>query len=332
MKEQKISPNKNIPQNDLLSKNKRLILPSNKPPNNLQVSSQFRVCNRKIDTNEEEIKFKQKNININNINIFRLNTASKNIVSISQEKINKRQKEHDVNLKKMKELEKLIEELNKENNALASDIDNLEKEKEKLNKDLEEKDDEEKDLNEELEDLKDINEEKNREYLQLMQSNHNQQRNNANNINNHNNNNNRQNNGENNNNNEDDHQSINNIFNRLMRLQGQVIGENNEGEGNNNNNSGDKSINDSNVDLIGEFGEDLGPPMTYDQIDALPVGKYPKKDTYEEKCILCGFHFCYNDSIIKLEQCQHTFHKECLGNFLLDRLASKCPICKVSLI
>ena len=127
MKEQKISPNKNIPQNDLLSKNKRLILPSNKPPNNLQVSSQFRVCNRKIDTNEEEIKFKQKN---------------KNIVSISQEKINKRQKEHDVNLKKMKELEKLIEELNKENNALASDIDNLEKEKEKLNKDLEEKDDE----------------------------------------------------------------------------------------------------------------------------------------------------------------------------------------------
>ena len=331
MKEQKNSPNKNLPQNELLSKNKRLILPSNKSPNSLQISSQFRVCNRKIDPNEEEKKFKQKNINLNNINIFRLNTASKNIVSMSQEKINKRQKEQEENLKKMKEMEKLIEELNKENNALSNDIDNLEKEKDKLNKDLEEKDDEEKDLNEELEDLKDINEEKNREYLQLMQSNHNQQSNIVNNINNSNNNN-RQNNEGNNNNIEEEHQSINNLISRLMRLQGQVIGENNGGEGHNNNNSRERSINDSNVDLIREFDEDLGPPMTFEQIEALPLGKYPKKETYDEKCILCGFHFCYNDSITKLEQCQHIFHKECLGNFLLDRLASKCPICKVSLI
>ena len=321
MKEQKNSPNKNLAQNDLITKNKRLILPSNKPPVNIQVSSQFRVSNRKIE---------QKNINSNNINIFRLNSASKNIVSMSQEKINKRQKEHEENLKKIKELEKIIEEMNKKNNSLSNDIDKLEMEKVNLNKDLNEKDEEEKELNEELDDLKNINEEKNREYLQLMQSNHNQQRNN---INNYSNNNNRRNNNEENNNNvEEENQSVNDILSRIMRLQRQELGENNEREGQNNNNSREKSINDSNVELIGEFDEDLGPPMTFMQIDALPVGKYPKKDTYDEKCILCGFKFCYNDSITKLEQCQHTFHKECLGNFLLHRLASKCPICKVSLI
>ena len=319
MNEQKKSPNKNLVQNQFTTKNKRLILPSNKPQNNIQISSQFRVSNRKVD---------QKNININNINIFRLNSASKNIISISQEKINKRQKEHEENLKKMKEYEKLIEELNKKSNSLSNEIDNLEKEKENLNKDLKEKDDEENELNEELDNLKNINEEKNREYLQLMQSNHQQQNNNRNNINN-----NRQNNSEgNNNNNMEEKGSVNDLFGRLMRLQGQVIGENNEGEGQINNNSREKSINDSNVDLIGEFDEDLGPPMSFSQIEALPADKYPKKDTYDEKCILCGFNFCYNDSISKLDQCQHTFHKECLDNFLLHRLASKCPICKVSLI
>ena len=326
MKEQNKSPNKNLAKNEFITKHKRLILSSNKPSNSIQVSSQFRVCNRKTD---------QKNQILNNINYFRLNNAAKNIVSVSQEKINKKQKEHEENLKKMKELEKLIEEMNKDNNSLSKEIDNLEKEKENLNKDLNEKDEEEKELNEELEDLKNINEEKNREYLQLMQSNHNQQRNNINNINNHNINNNRQNNNVENNNNNigDEHQSLNELFGRLVRLQGQVLGENNnEGEVQNNNNSGEKSVNNSNVDQIGELDEDLGPPMTFMQIDALPVGKYPKKDTYDEKCILCGFNFCYNDSITKLEQCQHTFHKECLGNFLLDRLASKCPICKISLI
>jgi DNA repair exonuclease SbcCD ATPase subunit len=325
MKEQNKSPNKNLAKNEFITKHKRLILSSNKPSNSIQVSSQFRVCNRKTD---------QKNQILNKINYFRLNNAAKNIVSVSQEKINKKQKEHEENLKKMKELEKLIEEMNKDNNSLSKEIDNLEKEKENLNKDLNEKDEEEKELNEELEDLKNINEEKNREYLQLMQSNHNQQRNNINNINNHNINNNRQNNNvENNNNIGDEHQSLNELFGRLMRLQGQVLGENNnEGEVQNNNNSGEKSVNNSNVDQIGELDEDLGPSMTFMQIDALPVGKYPKKDIYDEKCILCGFNFCYNDSITKLEQCQHTFHKECLGNFLLDRLASKCPICKISLI
>ena len=325
MNEQKNLPIKNLFQNELIDKNKRLILPSNKP-SNIQVSSQFRVC-RKIEQ-KEEINLNKKNINPNNINYFRLNSASKNNVQIS----NIRKKEHEENLKKIKELENLIEELNKKNNSLTSKIDNLKKEKANLDKDLKEKDDEEKELNEELDNIKNINEEKNREYLHLMQENHHQQRNN--NLNNNNINNNRQiNNDGNNNNNEEGNQSVNDVFRRILRLQGQVFADNNnEGRGQNNINSEEKSINDSNVDLIRELDEDLGPPMTFMQIEALPVEKYPKKEIYDEKCILCGFNLYYNDSITKLQQCQHTFHKECLGNFLLQKLASKCPICKISLI
>ena len=78
--------------------------------------------------------------------------------------------------------------------------------------------------------------------------------------------------------------------------------------------------------------EDFGEPMTFQQIDNLPIINYPNKDNNDEKCTLCEFPFCYNDRVTKLEKCQHTFHKECLGNFLLHNKASKCPICKVSLI
>ena len=120
--------------------------------------------------------------------------------------------------------------------------------------------------------------------------------------------------------------------------QHQQNGNNNNNQGNNlqrsenNNNSEDKSILYSNLEVNDELNEDFGPPMTFNQIEALPVEKYPRRDEYDEKCILCGFNLCYNDSITKLQQCQHTFHKECLGNFLISRQASKCPNCKISLI
>ena len=66
-----------------------------------------------------------------------------------------------------------------------------------------------------------------------------------------------------------------------------------------------------------------------EQIEALPSEKYPQKDAYDEKCILCGFNLCYK--INKLEQCQHIFHKECFGNFLIHWQAFNCPIWKASL-
>ena len=78
--------------------------------------------------------------------------------------------------------------------------------------------------------------------------------------------------------------------------------------------------------------QDFGLPMTFQQIDNLPIYNYPKKDIYDEKCSLCEFPLCFNDRVTKLDKCQHIFHKECLGNFLVHNKASKCPVCKVSII
>ena len=338
MDEEKNSPMKSNSKNnknkiDLISNNKRLILESKKPFNNIQLSSQYRVCNKKSINNkndEDEKNSKQKISIINNINIFRLNSASKNnnIVSLSQEKTKKNIKEHQDNQKKIKELEKLLEELNKNKNDLSNEIDKLNNEENKLQNDLNKKEDEEKGLNEELEELKNINEDKNREYLNLCQLN--QQR-----MNDRNNNQIRR---DNNNNINGEHESMSDILNSFLRFRDQINNQNNEnnegevegGGGQNNINPGESSINESNFE-IGE-DEDLGPPMNLNQIDGLPAGKYPKKEKYEEKCVLCGFTFCYNDSINILDKCKHTFHKECLGNFLINRSASKCPVCKVSII
>ena len=336
MNEEKNSPNKNIVQNELVTKNKRLFLSSFKPINNIQVTTQFRNCNRryfdKNEQKEEEKKVKGKimNINLMSTNLLRLNNASKKIISQSKEKINKNIKEHEENLKKIRELEKIIEELNKNDVSLENEINKLKTEENNLQKDLNTKEEEEKELNDELNNLKNINDEKNREYLHLMQSNQERQiGNNNNNANS----NNIPNQGNNNNpirnNTHLNRMEITELLNNYLRIRGNAHEENNEE--NVNNISEDKSINYSNLEINDELGEDLGPPMTFIQIDALPVEKYPRRDTYDEKCILCGFNLCYNDSITKL-QCQHIFHKECLGNFLINRQASKCPSCKVSLI
>ena len=78
--------------------------------------------------------------------------------------------------------------------------------------------------------------------------------------------------------------------------------------------------------------QDFGEPMSFHQIDNLPIYNYPKKEIYDEKCSLCEFPLCFNDRVTKLDKCQHIFHKECLGNFLMHNKASKCPACKVSII
>ena len=78
--------------------------------------------------------------------------------------------------------------------------------------------------------------------------------------------------------------------------------------------------------------EDFGEPMTFQQIDNLPVINYPKKEIYDEKCSLCEFPLCFNDHVTKLDKCQHIFHRECIANFLMHNKASKCPVCKESII
>ena len=344
----KSTPIKNLIQNQNdISKKKIFLFQHYKPINIRQVSSQFRECNKRyfpnhIEQKDDEKKIKQKNININyikNNNFFRLNSSSKYKITLSQEKEreNKNKKIHEENLKKMKELQKILDDLKKNNISLSNDIDKLNNEENNLKNDLHKKDDEEKELTAELDNLKNTNEEKNREYLHLQQMNHHQQIENPNNNNNalNNNNNNRQriqniNNNNSENNNEEVQANEIDLLNRLLRLHRQVVGLNREGNGEENI-LGD-SLNASNYDQIELLNEDLGPPMSMEQIEALPNEKYPKKDTYDEKCILCGFNIYYNDLITKLQQCQHIFHKECFTNFLIHKQASKCPICKVSLI
>ena len=72
--------------------------------------------------------------------------------------------------------------------------------------------------------------------------------------------------------------------------------------------------------------------LTMEQLLNLPNSKYNKLDNNSEKCNICGFVFCFNDTISKLERCRHIFHRECLFNYLQNKNSSKCPICKVRII
>ena len=323
---------KNLLEDDSFSKNKRILFQTKFNPNNLQLSSQFRTNNKRYfeqynEQKEEENKLKQKDNTFYNSTKYPIYKLSNDAL---KKNISKNKKAHENNLKKIEEYEKQLKELENKNNLLSKDINELQKKEGNLKNELKSKEDEEKELNTELNNLKNINEEKKNEVINLMNSNHINNNNSLNNnrqINNINMNNPQSNNIEQRNINQNEQVPINNALNRLMPIQSQVIG-NNEEIGN----LIDNSINNSlNMAFLGGFDEDLGPPMTFQQIDALPFERYPSKDS-QEKCLLCGFPFCFNDNIIKLVQCQHIFHKVCLENFLINRQASKCPQCKASLI
>jgi len=323
---------KNLLEDDSFSKNKRILFQTKFNPNNLQLSSQFRTNNKRYfeqynEQKEEENKLKQKDNTFYNSTKYPIYKLSNDAL---KKNISKNKKAHENNLKKIEEYEKQLKELGNKNNLLSKDINELQKKEGNLKNELKSKEDEEKELNTELNNLKNINEEKKNEVINLMNSNHINNNNSLNNntqINNINMNNPQNNSIEQRNINQNEQVPINNALNRLMPIQRQIIG-NNEEIGN----PIDDSINNSlNMAFLGGFDEDLGPPMTFQQIDALPFERYPSKDS-QEKCLLCGFPFCFNDNIIKLVQCQHIFHKVCLENFLINRQASKCPQCKASLI
>jgi len=323
---------KNLLEDDSFSKNKRIIFQTKFNPNNLQLSSQFRTNNKRYfeqnnEQKEEENKSKQKDNTFYNSTKYPIYKLSNDAL---KKNITKNKKAHENNLKKIEEYKKQLKELGNKNNLLSKDINELQKKEGNLKNELKSKEDEEKELNTELNNLKNINEEKKNEVINLMNSNHINNNNSLNNntqINNINMNNPQNNSIEQRNINQNEQVPINNALNRLMPIQRQIIG-NNEEIGN----PIDDSINNSlNMAFLGGFDEDLGPPMTFQQIDALPFERYPSKDS-QEKCLLCGFPFCFNDNIIKLVQCQHIFHKVCLENFLINRQASKCPQCKASLI
>lgn len=328
-------PKKNLFENDLFPKDKRIFFQAKNIQNNLQLSSQFRANNKRYfeknnEQKEGENKPKQKDINFFKDAKFPIYILSQN--DILKDKISKNKIAHENNLKKIEQFKRQLQELEKNNNLLSKNINDLQKKEDNLKNQLKGKEDEEKELNTELNNLKNIHEEKRTQFINLMNSNF---------INNHNNalNNNRQinniniNNPLNNNNiqgnmNQNEQAPINNALNRLLPVERQTIEYNEDIV-----NEFDDSINNTiNMEFVRGLDEDLGPPMTLQQIDALPFERYPTKDVYNEKCILCGFIFCFNDNIIKLIQCQHIFHKVCLENFLINRQASKCPSCKASII
>ena len=92
--------------------------------------------------------------------------------------------------------------------------------------------------------------------------------------------------------------------------------------------------NDESRDLLNIEEEDNnedGPPMTNQQLSSLVSSIYPRNNNSDEKCTICGFVFCYNDTVTKLG-CNHLFHKLCLINRLTARRSSKCPTCRTSII
>lgn len=74
------------------------------------------------------------------------------------------------------------------------------------------------------------------------------------------------------------------------------------------------------------------PPMSDQQLQALPISNYRNRNNTSEKCIICGFPFCYNDTVIRLRRCNHLFHKACLINTLTISRTSICPTCRIPIV
>ena len=222
---------------------------------------------------------------------------------------------------------------------LQNDLNKLEEEEKLINEEVDQIKQEEKDLTEKfdlikndieeetgkLEELKDINEDKNRLLLRLLHLRHQQIMQNANNISNSINNNN---NSSNTNPQQRPEPGIpSNVLNTFTL--GEVM---------------DGIIRITNINRESneppqfpfiyipraESNED-GPPMSYQQLQALPSYNYQGRNS-SEKCIICDFDLCFNDLVTRLSKCNHIFHKNCLVNRLSTRRSSKCPNCKVSII
>ena len=225
---------------------------------------------------------------------------------------------HEKNLKEIEALKKDLEEIDKENESITEQIlseklssINLEQKYNKLNdKYIQE--------NHKLNELKEINISKNQEYRQLIgirqrELNDSNENNNDNNENNNNNEN------ENNNNNNDVLNNLEevvtglNFLLNIARLRRPI----------------EEDLNNS--EIISNNNNEEGPPMTQEQLDSLPWSLYPRNNDLNEKCVICEFDFCYNDTVITL-RCEHKFHKNCLINRLTARNSSKCPTCRESII
>ena len=260
-------------------------------------------------SSSKPIKIFLKASNSNNI-INNLEEKDKNKENPPSSNININQILHETKLREIEILQQELKELEIKNDSIEkqiiSGIDSNIKLEEKCNK-LNDKYNKE---NQELSRLKEINTSKNFEYQRINRIRQHQ----LNSINENNNNNQENNNNTGLNHLEEIVTGINFLMNvsRLRRNVQEDL-ENSIMMNDNNNNN------------------EEGPPMTEEQLDALPCSVYPRNNINNEKCIICDFDFCFNDTIIKL-RCEHKFHKNCLINRLTARRSSKCPTCKESII
>ena len=267
---------------------------------------------KKVDQKNEEEKKVQNNIN----------EDKKEELSLNQEKINRDKIIHENNLRVIEMLQADLDKDQKESELLLREIESLKEQKKQLEETFEKIRDDIENEKTELEELRDINDSKNREYIQLMHLRHQNIMNNPN-INSSGNNRNNNTNSNNNNNESSGEASsgltLGDVMDGLLFSLSRMRGENGEGDS-------------PFIFIHGNDTSDDGPPMSYSQINNLPVMNYPRNNNNNEKCTLCGFEFFYNDLVTKLVKCNHTFHKTCLANRLSAIQGSKCPICKISII
>lgn len=257
-----------------------------------------------------------------------------NKLECSSSNINTNKLIHESNLKEIENLENELNILEKQNELLVNEINLYKKQQKALLEKYNQIKNEYETESEKLDELKEINEDKNRKYLELMHLRNQRQvnNNNDNEINNSNNNTERNDNNYTNNNNHNDNEidrmaDLMNGFNFLLNISRfrRAYEEQEDREDREESSINTESNNFEN------YNNDEGPPMTQDQLQGLPTSIYPRNNNNNEKCEICKFEFCYNDTIIKLA-CNHVFHKDCLINRLTARNSSKCPTCKVSII
>ena len=241
------------------------------------------------------------------------NNQKENSFSDNNNKIN-----HENYIKLIEGLNNELNDLEKQNDLILKEISSLKIQQNDFEEKYNEIKEEIETENEELNDLKETNITKNREYLELLRRRHQQIREIHSNEegSQESNNNTSRNNSENENNDLNRLTDMMNGLNFLLSIS--RLRRANEEEN-------DESIRSN------EHNNEEGPPMTNAQLQALPSSIYPRNNNSDEKCEICGFVFCYKDTITKLS-CNHTFHKDCLVNRLSARNSSKCPTCKASII
>ena len=227
---------------------------------------------------------------------------------------------HENNLTVIQMIQEELDKLEKENDLLNNEYEQIKQEEKDL---IERFDQINKEIDEEtgnLEELKDINEEKNGQYLQLSHMRHQliMQQEGGNSYNNNSNNNTQE---------RRERERPGEVLNHF------TLGEVMDGILNITNLNGESNQPPQFPFIFiprAEVNEE-GPPMSYQQLQALPSYNYQGRNS-KDKCNICDFDLCYNDLVTTLSKCNHTFHKNCLVNRLSTRRSSKCPNCKVSII